>query len=90
VLIKFEKSLPSTNIKKLTVDRQVIENPGEVLKELLIEDGIQSFQKGFLVEHGIYLDFDKEAVEKIQEMAGEKLKSITQLCNELFRDYYMA
>jgi endopeptidase Clp ATP-binding regulatory subunit ClpX len=88
VLIKFEKSLPSTNIKKLTVDRRVIENPAEVLKELLIEDGIQSFQKDFLVEHGIYLDFDKEAVEKIQEMAGERLKSIKQLCNELFRDYY--
>jgi len=88
VLIKFEKSLPSTNIKKLTVDRQVIENPGEVLKELLIEDGIQSFQKDFLVEHGIYLDFDKEAVEKIQEMAGKRLKSIKQLCTELFRDYF--
>ncbi len=88
VLIKFEKSLPSTNIKKLTVDRQVIESPGEVLRELLIEEGIQSFQKEFLVEHGIYLDFNKDAVEKLKEMAGEKLKSIKQLCNDLFRDYY--
>ncbi|HPL17836.1 MAG TPA: AAA family ATPase, partial [Spirochaetota bacterium] len=73
VLIKFEKSLPSTNIKRLVVDRRVIESPAEALKELLIEDGIQSFQKDFLVEHGIYLEFEKEAVEKIQEMAGEKL-----------------
>jgi len=88
VLIKFEKSLPSTNINKLVVDKQVVENPGAVLKEMLIEDGIHSFQKDFLVEHGIYLDFDNDAVEKIQEMAGAKLKSIKQLCNELFRDYY--
>jgi len=88
VLIKFEKSLPSTNIKRLVVDRRVIESPAEALKELLIEDGIQSFQKDFLVEHGIYLEFEKEAVEKIQEMAGEKLKSIKQLCSELFHDYY--
>jgi len=88
VLIKFEKSLPSTNIKKLNVDRQVMENPGEVLKHLIIEDGIHSFQKDFLVEHGIYLDFEKDAVEKIQEMAGEKLKSIKQLCYDLFNDYY--
>ena len=88
MLIKFEKSLPSTNIKKLMVDRRVVETPGEVLKDLLIEDGIQSFQKDFLVEHGIYLDFEKEAIEKIQEMAGERLKSIKQLCNELFHDYY--
>ena len=88
VLIKFEKSLPSTNINKLVVDKQVVENPGAVLKEMLIEDGIHSFQKDFLVEHGIYLDFDNDAVKKIQEMAGAKLKSIKQLCNELFRDYY--
>ncbi|HNW30596.1 MAG TPA: AAA family ATPase, partial [Spirochaetota bacterium] len=88
VLIKFEKSLPSTNIKKLVVDRKVIESPAEALRDLLIEDGIQSFQKDFLVEHGIYLEFEKEAVEKIQAMAGEKLKSIKQLCNELFHDYY--
>lgn len=88
VLIKFEKSLPSTNIKKVAVNKDVIENPDVVLKNLLIEDGIHNFQKDFLVEHGIYLDFDKEAVEKIQEMAGEKLKSIKQLCNDLFHDYY--
>jgi ATP-dependent Clp protease ATP-binding subunit ClpX len=88
VLIKFEKSLPSTNINKLAVDAKVVENPGLALKEMLIQDGIHSFQKDFLVEHGIYLDFDKEAVEKIREMAGAKLKSIKQLCNELFRDYY--
>ena len=88
VLIKFEKSLPSTNITKLAVDKQVVEKPDAVLKEMLIDDGIHNFQKDFLVEHGIYLDFDKDAVEKIQNMAGERLRSIKQLCNELFRDYY--
>ncbi|OHD66639.1 MAG: hypothetical protein A2176_05075 [Spirochaetes bacterium RBG_13_51_14] len=88
VLIKFEKSLPSTNINKLLLDKQVMEKPGEVLKHMLIEDGIHSFQKDFLMQHGIYLEFDKEAVEKIKEMAGEKLRSIKQLCNELFHDYF--
>lgn len=88
VLIKFEKSLPSTNIKKLDVDKDVVENPAVALKHLLIDDGIHSFQKDFLVEHGLYLEFDQVAIEKIQAMAGEKLKSIKQLCNELFHDYY--
>ncbi len=88
VLIKFEKSLPSTNIKKLAVDKEMIDNPGEALKNMLIDDGISSFQKDFLVEHGLYLEFDQAAIEKIQAMAGEKLKSIKQLCNELFHDYY--
>ena len=88
VLIKFEKSLPSTNITALAVDQEVVENPGEALKHMLIDDGIHSFQKDFLVEHGLYLEFDQIAIEKIQAMAGEKLKSIKQLCNELFHDYY--
>jgi ATP-dependent protease HslVU (ClpYQ) ATPase subunit len=88
VLIKFEKSLPSTEIKKLTVDRELLESPEVVLKRLLIEEGIHSFQKEFLVEHGIYLDFAEDAVERIQELAGERLKSIKQLCSDLFRDYY--
>src|SRR5208337_772946 len=58
VLIKFEKSMPSTNITKLEVDGQVVNNPDLLLKEMLIDDGIHSFQKDFLVEHGIFLDFD--------------------------------
>lgn len=88
VLIKFEKSLPSTNVKKFTVDRRVVENPDEALRDILIQDGIHSFQKEFMVEHGIYLDFDEKAVERIRGLAGERLKSIKQLCSELFRDYY--
>ncbi len=88
VLIKFEKSLPSTQIKKLLANKELIENPDVVLKQMLIEDGIHSFQKSFLVDHGIYLDFNDDAVKRIQEMAGEKLKSIKQLCSDLFNDYY--
>ncbi len=88
VLIKFEKSLPSTEIRKLTVDRELVESPETVLKRLLIDEGIHSFQKEFLVEHGIYLDFAEDAVGRIQELAGERLKSIKQLCSDLFRDYY--
>ncbi len=88
VLIKFEKSLPSTNIKNLNVDLTVVENPGEILKSMLIQDGIKTFQSDFFVQHGIFLDFDRAAVEKIEELVGTRLKSITQLCNELFHDYF--
>ena len=88
VLIKFEKSLPSTHVKNFVLDEKVINSPDEVLKEILLKDGIESFQKEFLVEHGVYLDFVKESVEKIQERAGNELKSVKQLCNDLFQDYF--
>ncbi len=70
------------------MDRELVESPETVLKRLLIDEGIHSFQKEFLVEHGIYLDFAEDAVGRIQELAGERLKSIKQLCSDLFRDYY--
>jgi endopeptidase Clp ATP-binding regulatory subunit ClpX len=37
VLIKFEKRLPSTNIRKFVVTRSVVENPGQELAQLLQE-----------------------------------------------------
>jgi len=88
VLIKFEKSLPSTNVKEFVVDRDVILNPGSVLSKLLIEDGIHSYQKEFLVQHGIYLEFEDGALKELEKRSGTELKSIKQLCSELFHDYY--
>ncbi len=86
-LIKFEKTLPSTEISQLMVDREVVEEPEAALRKMLLSDSIKSFQKNFLLKHGIYLDFDKDASERIQDMAAENNRSIKQLCEELFHDY---
>ncbi len=86
-LIKFEKTLPSTEIKQLLVDMEVVEHPEEALRKMLLSDSIKSYQKNFLLKHGIYLDFEKEAVERIQEMAAANRKSIKQLCEDMFHDY---
>lgn len=64
LLIKFEKLLPSTEIKKLLIDKNVIEKPEQNLKELLLKDGIQRFQKEFLVDHGTFLEFNEKASKK--------------------------
>lgn len=90
-LIKFEKTLPSTDIKQLLVDKNVVENPGNAFKKILImvaDDDIKRFQKDFLLKHGIYLQFEKEAIENIQKIAFERNKSINQICNDLFQDYH--
>jgi ATP-dependent protease Clp ATPase subunit len=86
-LIKFEKTLPSPEIKQLLVDREVVEHPEEALRKMLLSDSIKSYQKNFLLKHGIYLDFEREAVERIQEMAAANRKSIKQLCEDMFHDY---
>ncbi|HPJ35384.1 MAG TPA: AAA family ATPase [Spirochaetota bacterium] len=88
VLIKFEKKLPSTDVKKLTVDIELINNPDVVLEKLLVDDGIKKFQKEFLVEHGIYLNFDDNAFNKINDRAKSMNLKVRDVCDELFRDYF--
>lgn len=88
VLIKFEKKLPSTGVKKLTVDMELINSPDTVLEKLVVDDGIKKFQKEFLIDHGIYLNFDDNAFSKIAEKSKSQNKKVRDLCDELFRDYF--
>ncbi len=88
VLIKYEKKLPSTNIKKFTIDKRVIENHKEVLNELVISDGIQSFQKEFLVEHGIFLKFSDDAIDEIEKLLSDSKKSLKKILEDKFHDYF--
>lgn len=90
-LIKFEKTLPSTNIKALLVDKNIVSEPESELQKMLllyIEEDIKKFQKDFLAKHGIYLDFDKSAINEIRELALHGNNSIKQICNDLFHDYH--
>ncbi len=90
-LIRFEKTLPSTNIQQLLVDKNIIENADSELQKLLlstIDDDIKDFQKDFLLKHGIYLEFENDAVDKIKGSATTRNKSIKQLCHDLFHDYH--
>lgn len=87
-LIKFEKKLPSTDIKELTVTRAVLENPAGVLDTMLLDYGIRTFQKEFLVEHGIFLDFEEAARTRLQDKARENKTDVRELCENLFKDYF--
>ena len=86
-LIKFEKHLPSTEIKELLVDEELLSNPQTKLNNLMIKNGIQTFQKNFLVTHGIFLNFEKEAKQKIQAIYEKTGQSPSQICHTLFENY---
>lgn len=90
-LIKFEKTFPSTNIKTLHIDENVILNPDEELQKMLssvIDEDIKNFQKDFLLKYGVYLEFDAGAIETIKNSLADNSKSIKQLCHDLFHDYH--
>jgi ATP-dependent Clp protease ATP-binding subunit ClpX len=90
-LIKFEKTLPSTHITALLINKDVVENPEKELQKMLlffIEDDIKKFQRDFLINHGIFLEFEKEAIDSIKDLALKNNKSIKQICNDSFHDYH--
>ncbi|MCZ6633539.1 MAG: AAA family ATPase [bacterium] len=86
-LLKFEKTLPSTEIKALTVTREVVENPEAELQKLLLHRGTESFRRKFQEDYGIDLQFEPEALEMLAEEADEKGVSVLELCHEKFDDY---
>jgi endopeptidase Clp ATP-binding regulatory subunit ClpX len=86
-LIKFEKTLPSLDIKKIVIDKDVVMNPVKALKEMLVNDSIKGYQKDFLLNHGIYLEFDDEAIELIQKKSLTEHKSFKRICEDMFHDY---
>lgn len=88
LLIKFEKKLPSTGIKELNVDMDLVNNPEEVLSRIITKDAIESFQKEFLIEHGIYLAFEEDAINDLKTKSFESGLKIKDLCNKSFGNYF--
>ncbi|MCR4437512.1 MAG: AAA family ATPase [bacterium] len=87
VLIKFEKKLPSTDIKKLTVTAAMVDNPGEELEKLLRQHAIKAVQKRLLASTGVVVTFTDKAIEMISQMAKEQGHPFEAVCNELLKDY---
>ena len=89
ILIKFEKKLPSSTVKSLTVTRSVVENPVEELTRMLAEAPplIHELEQRFQEEHDIVLTLDDDARTTLAEIAEVQNKSPADLGMELFRDY---
>ncbi len=87
VLIKFEKKLPSTSIRTFRVTRAVVENPESELRVVLAEGAIRAFQRTFLEQHGIVLEFPDTALTRLTQQAEREHRAVDQLLHQLFKDY---
>jgi ATP-dependent Clp protease ATP-binding subunit ClpX len=97
VLREFKYELPSSNIRQLVVTRAVVEHPGEELQRILREPEyeqrqlmrqfVREYERRFNERHGLTMSFDEETTEQIINRALAGKKSVTDLCNELFKDY---
>ncbi len=87
-LIKYEKELPSSNIKNLRVTESIVENPGLQLQKLLLEEKIMLFKREFYDRSNIELDFtddSKYALLKVSE--NDSMNNIKKIIEETFHDY---
>ena len=93
--IKFE--LPSTQVKKFTVTRDFVDNPGAQLKRLLAEQEkeervmagqlVGEFARQFGETHGFKIAFTEAATAKLISEAAAQGKPVRDLCAERFKDY---
>lgn len=86
-LLKYEKKLPSTNIQKLTITREMVENPEAELKKVLISVAVKTFQREFLERTGIVITFASEARDLVLEQAEKNDRDFVAECQEIFSDY---
>ncbi len=93
--IKFE--LPSTQVKRFEVTRELVDNPAAELAKLLAEQQdeerlvarrlVHEFAERFRENHGLKLAFTGAAADLLVSQALSQGKAIRDLCGERFKDY---
>ena len=93
--IKFE--LPSTDVKRFVVSRQLVDDPAAELKKLLAEQKhegqvvaqqiVREHERRFAENHGLKIKFTEAATERLVALALAEGKAIRDFCAERFKDY---
>ena len=93
----FKFELPSTSIRKFSVDADTVKHPSASLKELIednqdlldenmLED-VDRFVDAFMREHGFELRFRKAAKVAVVKEATAENRSVLALCEKKFKDF---
>src|SRR6266446_4324638 len=93
--LKFE--LPSTQVKRFVVSRELVENPQAELRKLLAEHEkqertvmrqlVNEFAERFREAHELIIGFTEAAADRLVALALERAVSIRDLCADKFKDY---
>lgn len=87
VLMKFEKKLPSTDIKRLVVTKPVVQDPEGELTRVLMRRAVTQYQAEFYRNYEIRLSFGEDALELIMARARSEGTDIATYCRGLLTDY---
>ncbi|MDH5681154.1 MAG: AAA family ATPase [Spirochaetota bacterium] len=86
-LMKFEKYLPSSSIKSLSVTEELVRDPDTVLDRLLVNDATTQISTEFEKDHGITLHFTADALELIRVKSKKQNDSPYSFCHKILKNY---
>jgi ATP-dependent Clp protease ATP-binding subunit ClpX len=87
VLIRFEKLMPSSSLRQLSVTRDLVMDPETAAREMLTADALAQFQRKFLERSGLILEFPKETYEWVRVKFGDDPASLGERLSEMFANY---
>ncbi len=93
----FKFELPSTQVKRFIVTRELVDNPEAELKKLLAEHEkeernvalqlVHDFAQRFLDEHKLKISFTDQAARRLVELAMEQSLAVRDFCAARFKDF---
>lgn len=86
-LIRFEKLLPSSTVRKLTVTAEVIEKPDRTIEQMLTEDAIAQFQRALLEKSGLVFEIPAESKRWIVKKLGPDPEAIRKGLTGMFENF---
>ncbi len=97
VFRNFKFELPSTSIQSFEITRETVRNAEQALRELLKEGRaacrdvlkreIGEYAERFARAHGVQMEFDEEAVNKLVDESLSRDITMRALCEEKFRNF---
>ncbi len=97
VFREFKFELPSTQVRRFVVTRELVDDPAAALKRLLVESAVEAravihqlvheFAERFTREHGLRIRFTEAAADRLVVLAQEQGQHVRDLCGERFKDY---
>jgi endopeptidase Clp ATP-binding regulatory subunit ClpX len=97
VLRGFKYELPSSDVRQFVVTGAVVERPDGELQRVIQEPEyeqqqvlrqfVREYERRFAEKHGLAIKFADDTTEAIVSRSLAGKKCVSDLCNELFRDY---
>ncbi len=97
LLREFKFELPSSAVRELRVDRELVADPAAALKVLMernrearveqLREEAGQFAARFAAEHGVEVEFTDKALQRLVEDCLESHRTMRSLCETKFKDF---